>query len=293
MSHSQDTGPEAYYVPHEGSLWPAVAILGMATGTVGASMYMNESAGGLPLLGIGFTIILVMFYGWLRSVIRESMAGLYNAQMDRSFRQGMQWFIFSEVMFFAAFFGALWYVRTIALPWIGGDGNNLATNIFIWGGWENTWPTNGPAGLGGDFKLVDPWHLPLYNTLLLLASGVTLEIAHHGLLHGQRKKLIGFLAATVGLGVWFLYLQAAEYVEAYQHLNLTLESGVYGSTFFLLTGFHGMHVTLGTIMLAVILVRCIKGHFTAESHFGFEGVAWYWHFVDVVWLGLFIFVYII
>jgi cytochrome c oxidase subunit 3 len=139
-------------------------------------------------------------------------------------------------------------------------------------------------------KLVDTWGLPALNTLLLLLSGVTLTFAHHALREGKRIQIVGWLVATIVLGVLFLGFQIAEYGHAY-HDGLKLTSGIYGSTFYMLTGFHGFHVTVGAIMLTVILYRVQKGHFSADSHFGFEGVAWYWHFVDVVWLGLFVFVY--
>jgi cytochrome c oxidase subunit 3 len=206
---------------------------------------------------------------------------------------GMIWFIFSEVMFFAAFFGALFYARTYSVPWLGGAGHGALTNHYLWPAFSAAWPTNGPADVGGAFSTMSPWGIPLLNTLLLLSSGVTITIAHHALRAGNRKQLLVFLALTVVLGVIFLGFQAHEYAEAYGHLNLTLGSGVYGSTFFMLTGFHGMHVTLGAIMLTVIWFRCAKGHFTKDNHFGFEAVAWYWHFVDVVWLGLFLFVYVL
>lgn len=306
MAHSAEHNSDIYYVPHEGSLWPAVAILGMVGTTVGASMMINESALGAPLMYVGIAILLYMFYGWIKQVAAESMSGLYNDRMDMSFRWSMGWFIFSEVMFFAAFFGALWYARSISIPFLGGESNNLATNLFLWDGWEAHWPTNGPGEWGGIFTSMGPWgdmahgfqawfahSLPLINTIILLTSGVTLEWAHHRLLQGKNGRAAIALGVTSALGVWFLYLQAAEYAHAYTEMNLTLESGIYGSTFFMLTGFHGMHVTLGTIMLIVITIRTALGHFSKDNHFGFEGVAWYWHFVDVVWLGLFIFVYIL
>jgi cytochrome c oxidase subunit 3 len=239
----------------------------------------------------GLAIIIFMIAGWFGTVISESVSGLYNAQVDKSFRQGMFWFIFSEVMFFAAFFGALFYARNMAIPWLGGEGNNFFTNLFLWEGYESTWPTNGPGDVGGDFEAMAPTGLPLVNTALLLTSSVTLTIAHHALIAGKRAQLTAFLAATFVLGFIFVYLQGVEYIEAYQHLNLKLTSGIYGSTFFMLTGFHGMHVTIGAIMLTVIWFRVLKGHFSAEHHFGFEAVAWYWHFVDVVWVCLYVFVY--
>ena len=204
---------------------------------------------------------------------------------------GMMWFIFSEVMFFGAFFGALYYARQLSVPWLGGEGAKFLTNLFLWNDYDPAWPTNGPATVGGAFETIPAFGLPAINTAILLTSGVTITIAHHAIKAGNRGVLKIFLAATFLLGFLFVGLQAEEYMHAYHELNLTLGSGVYGSTFFMLTGFHGLHVTIGAIMLLVIWLRVMKGHFTPEHHFAFEGVAWYWHFVDVVWLGLFIFVY--
>ena len=203
----------------------------------------------------------------------------------------MFWFIFSEVMFFAAFFGALFYTRNMSVPWLGGDSNNFFTNLLLWEGYESTWPTNGPGEVGGDFEVMGPFGLPLINTAILLTSSVTVTIAHHALIAGQRGILKAFLALTFILGFIFVFLQGYEYIHAYEDLNLKLTSGIYGSTFFMLTGFHGMHVTIGAIMLLIIWLRVMKGHFTATNHFAFEAVAWYWHFVDVVWIGLYVFVY--
>lgn len=286
MSHSDIK----YYVPH-GSHWPIVGSVGMFTLLFGASAALNGLSFGTPLLYVGAAILIYMLFGWFGIVIRESEAGTYNNQVDSSFRMGMMWFIFSEVMFFAAFFGALYYARQISVPWLTGDGNNFFTNLLLWEGYEGGWPTNGPATQGGDFKPMGPWGLPAINTAILLLSGVTITIAHHALKDGKRSVLNLFLFFTFALGFIFIGLQASEYIHAYQDLNLTMTSGVYGSTFFMLTGFHGLHVTLGAIMLLVIWFRCLRGHFKPDQHFGFEAVAWYWHFVDVVWLGLFVFVY--
>src|SRR5690606_15497665 len=239
----------------------------------------------------GLLLVAFMFAGWFGTVIRESESRFYNEAVDRSFRMGMMWFIFSEVMFFAAFFGALWYARQYSVPWLGGEGVKVFTNYLLWKDFESAWPTNGPANVGGDFETIPAFGLPALNTAILLTSGVTITIAHHALKAGKRGVLNAFLAFTFLLGFLFVYLQATEYIEAYQHLNLTLGSGIYGSTFFMLTGCHGFHVTVGAIRLTVIWFRCLTGHFTPTSHFAFEGVAWYWHFVDVVWFGLFIFVY--
>jgi cytochrome c oxidase subunit 3 len=203
------------------------------------------------------------------------------------------WFIFSEVMFFGAFFGALFYARNLALPWLGGEGDGVMTNALLWAGYSAAWPTAGPGQIGGAFQTIPAWGVPLLNTLILLSSGVTVTIAHHALKAGHRKQLLVFLGLTVLLGALFLFFQAEEYIEAYTELNLTLGSGIYGSTFFMLTGFHGAHVTLGTIMLAIIWLRCARGHFSKNDHFAFEAVAWYWHNDDVVCLGLFMFVYVL
>ncbi|MBS0584404.1 MAG: cytochrome c oxidase subunit 3 [Proteobacteria bacterium] len=292
MSDTTHANPGAYYVPH-GTKWPIVGSFGLLFTLGGAAFWLNEHPIGKVTMLLGVAIILFMFFGWFGTVIRESVAGTYNKQVDTSFRMGMMWFIFSEVMFFAAFFGALFYARSLSVPWIGGEGDGALTNFFLWKGYAPAWPTNGPDHVGGAFETIPAWGVPLLNTLILLSSGVTVTIAHHALRAGKRTQLLIFLGLTVLLGATFLWYQAHEYIEAYEHLNLTLGSGVYGSTFFMLTGFHGLHVTLGTIMLIVIWLRCARGHFDRDHHFGFEAVAWYWHFVDVVWLGLFLFVYVL
>jgi cytochrome c oxidase subunit 3 len=283
-------GSDKYYIPH-GSKWPAVGAVTLFVTMLGTAAVLNGSSMGPWIAYLGLAGVAYMFFGWFGTVIDESERGLYNAGVDRSFRMGMTWFIFSEVMFFAAFFGALWYARHLSVPWLGGEGSRYMTNLFLWPGFEAAWPTNGPAGIGGDFETIPAFGLPAFNTAILLTSGVTITIAHHALKAGNRGILKIFLALTFLLGFAFVGLQAWEYVHAYQELNLTLGSGVYGSTFFMLTGFHGLHVTLGAIMLLVIWLRVMKGHFTPTHHFAFEATAWYWHFVDVVWLGLFIFVY--
>ena len=282
----------SYYIPH-GSKWPIVGSIGLTTLLVGFSTLLNGSASGTNLMIIGAVILIVMLFGWFGTVIVENERGIYNNQVDLSFRMGMLWFIFSEVMFFAAFFGALFYARQLSVPWLGGAGSNVETNLQLWSGFAADWPTNGPASVGGAFETIGAWGVPALNTLILLSSGVTVTWAHWALKQNNRKHLILGLLATVALGFLFVGFQAYEYIHAYSDLNLTLGSGVYGSTFFMLTGFHGLHVTIGAIILAVILFRCMKGHFTPERHFAFEAAAWYWHFVDVVWLGLFIFVYVL
>ena len=286
MSHAEDR----YYVPH-GSHWPIVGSIGLLFLMVGVSNWLNGAGAGFWIMLAGVAVMVFMLVGWFGAVINESIGGLYNDQVDQSFRMGMFWFIFSEVMFFAAFFGALFYARNLAVPWLGGDSNNFFTNLLLWEGFEATWPTNGPGEVGGDFQTMGPLGLPLINTVILLTSSVTVTIAHHALIAGQRGILKTFLALTFILGFVFVYLQAYEYMHAYADLNLKLTSGIYGSTFFMLTGFHGMHVTIGAIMLLIIWLRVMKGHFNATNHFAFEAVAWYWHFVDVVWIGLYVFVY--
>lgn len=303
---SASNGVKPYYIPHEGSLWPAIGCVGMLLITAGASNWINDNPLGPWTLVVGLAIVIVMFFAWFNKVISESLGGLYNQQMDMTFRWSMGWFIFSEVMFFAAFFGALYYARQYSIPWLSGEGNNLSTNLQLWPGFEKAWPTNGPAELGGEYKAMAGWaewghgfkawfweSLPLVNTAILLTSGVTLTFAHWAVFSRKQSQVSFWLFITVALGVFFLYLQAAEYHHAYAEMGLTLGSGIYGSTFFMLTGFHGMHVTLGAIMLLTQFFRSLKGHLTPENHFSFEAVAWYWHFVDVVWLGLFIFVYIL
>jgi len=288
MAHHAD---DSYYVPH-GTKWPIVGSLGMITMMASAGFWVNDSDTAPWIFLAGVLIMVFMLFGWFGQVIRESESGLYNAQVDTSFRMGMMWFIFSEVMFFAAFFGALFYARAFAVPWLGGEGTGAFTNEVLWQGYDAVWPTAGPAELGGPFRTIPAFGVPFVNTLILLSSGFTVTMAHHALKKNARAKLITWLLATVILGFTFVFLQVEEYKEAYQQLGVTLGSGIYGSTFFMLTGFHGMHVTLGAIMLTVIAIRCMRGHFKPEHHFGFEAVAWYWHFVDVVWLGLFIFVYV-
>ena len=288
MAHHAD---DSYYVPHA-TKWPIIGSLGMITLMASAAFWVNNSTIAPWTALIGALVLIYMMFGWFGEVIRESEAGLYNMQVDTSFRMGMMWFIFSEVMFFACFFGVLFYARMFSVPWLGGEGTGAFTNELLWQGYDAVWPTAGPAELGGSFQTIPAFGVPFLNTLILLTSGFTVTMAHHALKKSERGKLVSWLLATVALGFIFVFFQVEEYMLAYQELGLTLGSGIYGSTFFMLTGFHGMHVTLGAIMLAVIAIRSMRGHFTAESHFGFEAVAWYWHFVDVVWLGLFIFVYV-
>ena len=294
MANVDQTHDESqYYFPH-GSRLPIFGSISLFILMAGASTLLNGGDTGIWIFSLGLALLAALFFGWFREVIGENQAGLYNQQVSRSFRMGMMWFIFSEVMFFAAFFGALFYARQLSVPWLGGEGEKAVTNL-LWPGFDAGWPSNGPGALSprddGSYEIIPAFGLPALNTALLLTSGLTLTIAHHAMKSAHRGMLNVFLAATFLLGFLFLGVQAAEYGHAYKELGLQLGTGIYGSTFFMLTGFHGLHVTVGAIMLVVIWLRCLKGHFTPTQHFAFEAVAWYWHFVDVVWLGLFIFVY--
>jgi len=283
-------GQKDYFIP-DASPWPITAMISVFLMLSGTALSINGVGLGTWMLVAGFALLAFMFYGWFGDVIRESMADRYNAQVDRSFRQGMFWFIASEVFFFLSFFGALWYIRNVAMLWLGGGGYLAETHALLWSQFDAVWPSAGPEQLGGEFKPMGAWGIPAINTLLLLTSGATVTWAHWGLKEHNNKTLVLGLALTIALGFLFVLLQAYEYYHAYHELNLTLGSGAYGSTFYMLTGFHGFHVTMGAVMLLVILIRAMKGHFTPHNHFAFEAVAWYWHFVDVVWLGLFVFVY--
>jgi cytochrome c oxidase subunit 3 len=281
---------QKYYLP-EPSHWPLVGSIGLFTTTLGFALNPNHPT---ILMYIGLAIIAFMMFGWFGTVIRESESGKYNAQVDTSFRMSMMWFIFSEVMFFAAFFGALFYARQLSVPWLAGEGSNAMTNELLWKGFTEAWPLlNSPdtTQFPPPKDVIPATGIPLLNTILLLSSSVTITIAHHALKAGKRGALNFWLFITIALGFTFMGFQVYEYIHAYTDLNLKLSSGIYGSTFFMLTGFHGLHVTIGASMLTIMLLRCLKGHFKPDNHFGFEAAAWYWHFVDVVWVGLFIFVY--
>lgn len=288
-----------YYVPEQ-SPWPfitAVALFLVAFGAAnfvqqhsGSGIVTNEGSSGSYILPIGLFGIVLMMYVWFRDTIKESLTNMNSNQMDRSYRMGMMWFIFSEVMFFGAFFGALFYVRILAVPWLGGAGEEYMTHELLWPDFQAMWPlTITPDG--STTQAMPAWGLPFLNTVLLVTSSITLTIAHHALLEGKRTKLLANLFLTLVLGFAFLFFQVEEYVHAYTEMGLTLDAGIYGSTFFMLTGFHGMHVTIGATMLTIMFLRALKGHLTPNNHFAFEAAAWYWHFVDVVWLFLFVSVY--
>lgn len=277
-----------YFVPSP-SRWPIVGALALFCLGLGAALAINQVASGRWVLLIGFGVLLWMLIGWFSDVVHESESGSYGQQVDYSFRWGMSWFIFSEVMFFAAFFGALFYTRTISVPELGFFSE---TQQMLWPNFQADWPiATGPKSAA--YQAMHPFGLPAINTALLLTSGATLTWAHWGLLQQKRRVLSIGLALTIVLGLLFLSLQAYEYQHAWGELKLTLASGAYGATFYLLTGFHGMHVLVGTLILTTMWLRVQRGHFTPLQHFGFEAAAWYWHFVDVVWLGLFVFVYVL
>ena len=295
LSSQPDT--PRYYVPHS-SAWPIVGSTALALTAFGAANFIHQSTEkvaaegsfGAPIFYTGLAMIAFMMFGWFRVVIRESLKGLVSGLLDRSYRMAMFWFIVSEVMFFAAFFGALFYARIISVPWLAGAGDKLETHLHLWPDFADTWPLFMTPG-GGMTQAMEAWGLPFINTVILVSSSLTVTFAHWALKKNRRLALITWLGITVIMGATFLSLQVVEYIHAYQELGLSLGSGIYGSTFFLLTGFHGAHVTMGTIMLAVIWLRCFRGHFNEENHFAFEAVGWYWHFVDVIWLFLFTFVY--
>lgn len=297
---------EAYYVPHSG--WYPVFVAGgafcMLAGLAGwLNSLRSDEEPSTTMFYVGFALLAFVLFSWFRKVIAENHQGLVSPQLKRSYVWGMWWFIFSEVMFFAAFFGALFYARVLAVSWLGGEGEKGLTGDYLWPEFEPSWPVmNNPnpdvfvnPGESMAPPALSQWgsYLPFWNTVILLTSSFTVHFAHTALKVENRNKLIAWLTVTVILGIVFIFLQCLEYYEAYAHLGLTLDSGIYGSTFFLLTGFHGFHVTLGTFMLLMQLFRAYSGHFTHNDCFGFEASSWYWHFVDVVWLGLFVFVYLL
>ena len=292
MSAATHHGATPYYFVPAPSRHPAMAALGLFFVILGAGQWVNGAGWGMYSLLLGMVIWLSTLFVWFKEAIAESEGGLYSERIDVSFRWSMSWFIFSEVMFFAAFFGALYWARAHTLPMLGSLENQI-----LWPDFKAIWPSAGggytasPAGTVEPFATMGPWPLPTINTALLLTSGLTLTIAHHALIAGKRAKTIAWMWITVALGATFLCVQGYEYYHAYNDLNLKLSSGIFGSTFFMLTGFHGFHVFVGMLMLLFITLRLQKGHFTPERHFGFKGAAWYWHFVDVVWLGLYFLVY--
>lgn len=296
--------PVDYYFIAQPSFWPIVGSFGFFFTVFGLVQVLHESSWGWLLMAFGAGLLITTMFGWFGKVIHESLQGLHSAQMDKTYRWGMMWFIVSEVALFSVFFIALFYTRLFSITELGNTAGPLATNLllskgaathhYLWSNFQATWPllTNpNPTVFPGPKQVIYTWGIPALNTFILLTSAVTITWAHWGLKKNNRRQLLIGLALTILLGCIFEGFQAHEYIEAYTEYNLTLASGIYGSTFFMLTGLHAMHVSIGVIMIAVILLRCLRGHFLPEHHFGFEAVSWYWHFVDVVWLFLFVFVY--
>lgn len=304
MKSTKPYQPVKYYFVADPSYWPLLGSIGFFATVLGLVQVLHDGALGYYIMAIGLGFLLYTMFGWFGAVIKESVAGLHSEQMDRTYRWGMMWFIVSEIFLFGIFFGALFYVRMFGLTELGDATGSIAnalllskgaaTHQYLWPNFQYVWPllTNpnnklfqGPEGV------MYAWGIPALNTAILLSSAVTLTWSHWGLKKNNRTQLIVGLVLTVALGFIFEGFQMYEYAHAYEHLGLTLASGIYGSTFYTLTGLHAMHVTVGAIMLTVILLRCLRGHFRPEHHFAFEAASWYWHFVDVVWLFLFIFVY--
>jgi cytochrome c oxidase subunit III len=260
MSATDAKGHDYHLV--DPSPWPAIGAVGAFVTAVGLVMYMHDS--GWWLLPIGLLILAYTMLVWWRDVVKEAtFEGHHTPVVQLGMRYGMVLFIASEVMFFVAWFWAYFTAALYPTAAIGGH-----------------WP---PQGI----EPFDPWHLPFVNTLILLTSGTTVTWAHHALQHGDRKGLLWGLRLTIILGLLFTSVQAYEY----SHAAFGFKDGIYASTFFMATGFHGAHVIIGTIFLIVTLGRAYKGHFKPDHHFGFEAAAWYWHFVDVVWLFLFACIY--
>ncbi len=291
------TTTNKYYVPEQ-SWWPFVTAVSLFITAMGAANFIQQSTGAVNNDGsmggivfmVGILCIITCMFLWFGDTIKESRAGLNSLQMDVSYRMSMMWFIFSEVMFFCAFFGALFYTRILAVPWLGGEGDKGLTHEVLWPSFQAMWPLiKTPSGQ--ETQAMGPWGLPAINTALLITSGIFLTIAHHAVKVMDRKKILINLGIAIVLGIIFLFVQGYEYYHAYQDLGLTLDAGIYGSTFFMLTGFHGLHVTIGAIMLMIMWIRFASGHFSSDNHFAFEAAAWYWHFVDVVWIFLFLVVY--
>ena len=295
------------------SPWPACASLGAFAMAIGAIVWMRTAAGGLDIFGmnlkgqwlfwLGAMVVTLVAFLWWRDVIKEAHKGDHTPVVQLHLRYGMILFIASEVMFFVAWFWAYFDVALFPsevrpLPIYGADGvtpsdksviGMVDRNALTGGHWPPQAIGTTSAPVPGNFKgTFDPWGLPFINTVILLLSGTTVTWAHHALLKDDRKGLIWGLVCTVVLGMLFTACQAYEYA----HAGFSYAGHIYGSTFFMATGFHGAHVLIGTIFLAVCLFRAMAGHFSSKQHFGFEAAAWYWHFVDVVWLFLFACIYV-
>lgn len=324
MAGHNNSDYQTYYVPEQSKLaiFASVSlimmVIGVANGINSSSGHFKgyESSAGWLVFFAGLALFGATLFTWFATTIKENLKGMNSAQLKRSYRMGMQWFIFSEVMFFSAFFGALFYVRNLAGPWLAGEGGKSPEISILWSGFQYAWPlmhtpqdaiggvanqivANNGVFTGPEKNMSFPgfanmlhW-LPFWNTLFLVSSSVTCEIAHHALKKNHRGQFNLFLLITLVLGFAFVYLQYREYHEAYMEYGLKLTSGIYGTTFFMLTGFHGFHVCMGAFMLLIQWLRSVQAkHFTAEDHFGFEASSWYWHFVDVVWIFLVLVVYL-
>jgi cytochrome c oxidase subunit III len=276
----------SYYVP-ESAPWSIFGAVGLPTMAVGAASWVNHGSDGPYILAGGLALLAVMLFGWFSNVIRENNTRLYNARVDASFRLGMAWFIFTEAMVFAALFAALFYLRLYAVPDLA-SGETAA----LWPGFHASWPTAGPLS-SGPFTSMRAWGIPAINTAVLLTSGALVTLANSAIEHGRFERFKRLLTLVIVLGLVFLCLQASEYHRALALLNLNFSTGVYGATFFMLTGLHGLHVLIGTTFMAIILARSLGGGLTQAHHFAFTAGSWYWHFVDLAWVGLFILVYCI
>ena len=297
MADSHATKNHDYHLVNP-SPWPLIGSIGALVMAIGAVVLMRSLGGGAGLLGlhgpwlfyVGFLLVLATMALWWRDVINEANGGDHTAVVRLHLRYGMIMFIASEVMFFVAWFWAYFDASLFPAPVypINGDTASVVGMVERAAATGGVWPPK-PTADHTFTATFDPWGLPLVNTLILLLSGTTVTLAHHALLENNRKLLVRGLAITVVLGLLFTALQAYEY----GHAAFTYGGHIYGSTFFMATGFHGAHVIIGTIFLAVCLVRAMRGAFTPGQHFGFEAAAWYWHFVDVVWLFLFACIYVI
>jgi cytochrome c oxidase subunit 3 len=277
--------PQTYFVPQP-TLWPIVAAAALLFMAFGGALWLNAGARGPWVLAAGGAILAVVLFGWFGTLIIEGRRGAYDDQVERSFRVGMAWFIFSEVVVFATLFAALFYTRLVSVP----DLASGETEALLWPGFKAGWPASGP-GVEATFSAMKALGIPALNTIMLLSSGAAVTLADRALNRGQRGRLIALLAYTIVVGVLFLRNQASEYHNAYTALHLTLASGAYGQTFFILTGLHGLHVAIGTAFMTVMLGRSVRGDFTAKDHLALQAATWYWHFVGIVWLILYVLVY--
>lgn len=284
-----------YYVPEHSKL-PFLGALGLFLLGYGTLNLLHSSMIGTVLFMAGAIILAGVLFAWFREVINEQMAGLYNEQISHSFQWGMIWFFVTEIFLFGIFMAALFYARVISVPGLAGIGNSqdFLTHIMFWPNFKDVWPllTNpNPVAYPGSTGTVDPWHVPLLNTIVMLLSAVSVTFAYRFLKRSNRTGAVIGLSVTIVLGLIFVFMQAQEFLLAHNEYGLKLSSGIYGSTFFMLVGLHTAHVIVGLLMLAVMLLRTIKGHFNAKDNFGFKATLWFWQFITVIWLITFVFVY--